>query len=67
MHEPVHPVNGGMGAIPYENGVAFRVWAPHADRVFVMGTFSDYANGDVAAAALDHNGSPAQDVVKIAP
>jgi 1,4-alpha-glucan branching enzyme len=31
-----------MGAIPHESGVAFRVWAPHADRVFVMGVFNDW-------------------------
>ena len=23
----------GMGATPHESGVAFRVWAPHADTV----------------------------------
>lgn len=31
-----HP---GMGAVPHGGGVTFRVWAPHADSVFVMGTF----------------------------
>lgn len=30
----------GMGAIPHAGGVAFRVWAPHADRVFVTGAFN---------------------------
>jgi 1,4-alpha-glucan branching enzyme len=29
----------GMGAVPYGTGVAFRVWAPHADAVTVAGTF----------------------------
>lgn len=33
----------GMGAVPYEEGVTFRVWAPHADRVCVMGTFNDWS------------------------
>ena len=33
----------GMGAIPHEHGVAFRVWAPHADRVFVAGTFNNWS------------------------
>jgi 1,4-alpha-glucan branching enzyme len=28
----------GMGAIPHAGGVAFRVWAPHAQRVSVRGT-----------------------------
>lgn len=41
--ERVHP---GMGAIPHERGVAFRVWAPHASAVSVVGTFNDWkANG----------------------
>lgn len=35
---------GGMGAIPLEEGkgVAFRVWAPHAESVAVMGSFNDF-------------------------
>jgi len=32
----------GMGAIPYEGGVAFRVWAPHAQKLAVVGTFNDW-------------------------
>lgn len=32
----------GMGSIIGESGVTFRVWAPHADQVFVMGDFSDW-------------------------
>ena len=35
----VHP---GMGAIPHAAGVAFRVWAPHADAVAVTGTFNGW-------------------------
>ena len=35
----VHP---GMGAILHEKGVAFRVWAPHADAVSVVGTFNNW-------------------------
>ena len=31
----------GMGAIPYEGGTSFRVWAPHADGVSVAGTFNN--------------------------
>jgi 1,4-alpha-glucan branching enzyme len=30
----------GMGSIPPEQGVAFRVWAPHAQRVSVIGSFT---------------------------
>jgi 1,4-alpha-glucan branching enzyme len=33
----------GMGAIPHESGVAFRVWAPHADAVYVVGSFNDWS------------------------
>ena len=32
----------GMGAIPYPGGVTFRVWAPHATAVAVVGTFNDW-------------------------
>ena len=34
-----HP---GMGAVPFEGGVSFRVWAPHATEVFVTGDFNDW-------------------------
>lgn len=33
----------GMGAIPHQNGTAFRVWAPHAEQVFVMGSFNNWS------------------------
>jgi 1,4-alpha-glucan branching enzyme len=32
-----------MGAIPHESGVAFRVWAPHADSVYVVGSFNRWS------------------------
>jgi len=32
----------GMGAIPHDQGVAFRVWAPHATGVAVVGDFNDW-------------------------
>ncbi len=58
--------NSGMGAIPHITGTTFRVWAPHARRVTVSGSFNDWslerhpliseANGywsaDIHAAAL---------------
>lgn len=34
----------GMGSIPHDGGVAFRVWAPHAERVAVIGSFNDWAS-----------------------
>jgi 1,4-alpha-glucan branching enzyme len=33
----------GMGAIPYDGGTAFRVWAPFADGVQVAGTFNGWS------------------------
>lgn len=32
----------GMGAIVHAEGVAFRVWAPHAQRVSVIGSFNEW-------------------------
>ncbi|MFC7668218.1 hypothetical protein ACFQT0_13155 [Hymenobacter humi] len=32
----------GMGAVPHAAGTTFRVWAPHADAVSVVGTFNDW-------------------------
>ncbi len=32
----------GMGALIHQGGVAFRVWAPHADAVGVVGDFNDW-------------------------
>ncbi|MGW6903594.1 hypothetical protein [Streptomyces sp. NPDC054940] len=31
----------GMGSMPYEDGAAFRVWAPHARAVRVTGSGRD--------------------------
>ncbi len=36
-------VRSGMGSLPHETGVAFRVWAPHADAVFVTGSFNQWS------------------------
>ncbi len=35
--------HSGMGAIPHHSGVAFRVWAPNADNVFVIGSFNNWS------------------------
>jgi 1,4-alpha-glucan branching enzyme len=36
-------VHMGMGAIPYEAGTAFRVWAPFATNVYVAGEFNGWS------------------------
>ncbi len=58
-----HP---GMGANAYGDGVAFRVWAPHAEAVWVAGTF----NGWVPTAsplARDEDGCWSADVAGARP
>lgn len=37
------PRHNGMGAIVHKNGTAFRVWAPHAEQVFVKGNFNSWS------------------------
>ncbi|MBX3438474.1 MAG: alpha amylase C-terminal domain-containing protein [Planctomycetaceae bacterium] len=39
---PPSDIRPGMGAILHAEGVAFRVWAPHANSVCVVGTFNDW-------------------------
>ncbi|MBP7002904.1 alpha-amylase family glycosyl hydrolase [Amaricoccus sp.] len=43
----------GMGAIPHDAGVTFRVWAPNADAVAVAGSFDDWFPGGVSLARED--------------
>jgi 1,4-alpha-glucan branching enzyme len=45
----------GRGAIPHAGGVAFRVWAPHAQRVSVIGSFNDW-DGDKHPMQAEENG-----------
>lgn len=42
----------GMGAIPHKKGVTFRVWAPNAKEVGVIGTFNEWEE----AFDLSHEG-----------
>ncbi len=46
----------GLGAIPYAGGVAFRVWAPHAQRVSVVGSFNGW-DGDKHPMQAEEHGS----------
>ena len=41
--QPVAPTERhGMGAIPYDGGVSFRVWAPHATGVYLAGDMNEW-------------------------
>ncbi len=40
---PFPSAHPGMGAIPHAGGTTFRVWAPHAEGVAVIGTFNDWS------------------------
>ena len=41
---PVSSARLGMGAIPYQGGVTFRVWAKFASSVSVAGDFNNWSN-----------------------
>ena len=45
----------GMGAVVTTEGITFRVWAPNADRLFVMGSFNDW-NVENCPMAQEDNG-----------
>lgn len=44
----------GIGAIPHENGTGFRVWAPNADAMFLVGSFNDWADKALPLAKEDN-------------
>ena len=56
----------GMGALPHAEGVTFRVWAPHADAVFVTGAFNDWSE-DATPLTAEANGTWCADVGKAKP
>lgn len=37
----------GMGSLPHNDGTAFRVWAPNANKVYVTGSFNDWKEDDL--------------------
>ena len=47
--------HSGMGAIPSAKGVAFRVWAPNAEKVYVIGSFNNW-NETSAPLVREQNG-----------
>ena len=51
MSEPLRSSQPGMGALLYPDGVAFRLWAPHAERVFVVGDFNNWKEDATPLAA----------------
>ncbi|MFA7062082.1 MAG: alpha-amylase family glycosyl hydrolase [Pedobacter sp.] len=53
----------GMGAIPHAGGVGFRVWAPHAERVSVIGSFNGWDN-DKHPMQAEENGYWSADVAE---
>jgi 1,4-alpha-glucan branching enzyme len=63
MSEKLNPAitQSGMGAIPGAQGVAFRVWAPHAEKVYVTGTFNDWSK-TATPLASEENGYWSVDV-----
>ncbi|MDQ6479946.1 alpha-amylase family glycosyl hydrolase [Dyadobacter sp. LHD-138] len=46
----------GMGAVCHPQGVYYRVWAPHADSVSVVGTFNDW-NSETHPLQPEENGN----------
>ncbi|MRR54093.1 MAG: 1,4-alpha-glucan branching protein [Deltaproteobacteria bacterium] len=52
-----------MGAIPHAGGVAFRVWAPHAQRVSVIGSFNGW-DGEKHPLQAEENGTWYADVAE---
>ena len=55
-----------MGAVPHAAGTTFRVWAPHAGQVAVIGTFNDW-QADKNPLQAEENGYWAADVPQAKP
>jgi 1,4-alpha-glucan branching enzyme len=53
----------GMGAIPNAKGASFRVWAPHAEKVYVTGTFNDWSKTSTPLAG-EENGTWSAEVAE---
>lgn len=55
MEPPLQNKIEGMGAISHSQGVAFRVWAPNAQAVAVVGTFNEW-NDQIHRMESESNG-----------
>ena len=53
----------GLGAVPHAGGVGFGVWAPHAERVAVIGSFNGW-DGDKHPMQAGENGCWYADVAE---
>src|SRR6185312_15321137 len=58
---PTPSAREGMGARPYDGGVSFRVWAPHAEAVAVAGSFNGFSD-DANPLAREEGGAWSADV-----
>ncbi|MDQ2793764.1 MAG: hypothetical protein M3Y12_07125, partial [Bacteroidota bacterium] len=56
----------GMGAVPHADGTTFRVWAPNASSVAVIGTFNNW-EGDATPLQYEADGYWAVDVASAKP
>ena len=54
------------GAVPYKRGCRFAVWAPHADEVYVMGSFNNWSK-DAHPLAKEPDGVWSADVPRAKP
>ena len=62
LFKPVSPSSQvGLGACPHQNGTTFRVWAPNANKVFVVGSFNNWSPWR-SPLALEGNGYWSVDV-----
>src|SRR5438034_7979755 len=58
MSAPLDHIDGGtpMGATLLVDGATFRVWAPHARSVHVLGQFNNWTRNDASLLTRDHDG-----------
>ncbi|PRY57030.1 maltooligosyl trehalose hydrolase [Knoellia remsis] len=49
--------HAGMGAVPVDGGVTFRVWAPNSTHVWVTGSFNGWDSGNNPQLERDGDGS----------